>query len=67
MNLFYKLMRNTGLLVHGIMQPIREDAQKRKVISQRVEEEKISEEVTLRRTIVEEVEIRRQPPPSDSK
>lgn len=62
MGLFSQLCRNTGLMIHGIMQPIREEREKTqqqtREVSRKVEEEQVSPTVTLRRTTIEEVEIR---------
>ena len=60
MGLFGKLCRNTGLLVHGIMQPIRDDRGKSRTreVKRTVEEEKVSPTTTLRRTTIEEIEVK---------
>lgn len=55
MNWFEKLCRNVGLMVHNVRRP--DDAQ-RKVIKKQVHEEKQGE-LTLRRTTIEEIEIKR--------
>jgi len=73
---FQKLCRNLGLTVHNVKQPIKEDAAQHsttKVVKKEVEEEKIDENITLRRTTIEEVEMKsgadpdklKDPPPSN--
>jgi hypothetical protein len=62
MNWFERLCRNTGLAVHGVMhggQP-----RSKQELRRTVEEEQVSDTVTLRRTTIEEVEIRRSDEPS---
>jgi hypothetical protein len=56
MGWFTNLCRNTGLMFHNIAHPEKDDSGK-KVIRKEVEEEKVSENVTLRRTTIEEIEI----------
>ena len=58
MGLLRKICRNSGLLVHGILQPLREERQKQE-LRRTVEEEQPSPRVTLRRTTIEEIEIHR--------
>lgn len=58
MNWFEQLCRNTGLMVHHAIKPLRKD--KRTVVRKEVEEKKISETVTLRRTTIEEIEVKGQ-------
>lgn len=53
---FQKICRTAGLTLHNVMQPSK-DAQ-RTTVSKKVEEEKLSETTTLRRTTIEEIEIR---------
>ena len=53
---FQKLCRNTGLALHGVLHP---DGKHTEELNRTVEEEKVSDTVTLRRTTIEEVEIRR--------
>lgn len=63
MGLFAQLCRNTGLMIHGIMQPIRDEKAKtqRQELKRTVEEEKVSPTTTLRRTTIEEIEVRTEP------
>ena len=58
MNWFERLMHNTGLMIHHVVKPIKKDSDK-KVVSKTVEEEKVNDKVILRRTTIEEVEIKR--------
>lgn len=58
MGWFTKFCRQAGLTVHQIVKPV-EQTQKREV-SRRVEEKKVNEQVTLRRTTIEEIEVRKE-------
>jgi hypothetical protein len=63
MNLFHQLCRNLGLMVHNIKHP---DGEVQKlVVNKTVEEERMDEKTTLRRTTIEEIEIRREPAPKN--
>jgi len=55
MGWFTRLCRNTGLMVHYIAKP--EKGQKH-VVSKQTQEKKISDSVTLRRTTIEEIEVK---------
>lgn len=60
MSWFQKLCRNTGLMIHGVTQPIKDDAKAKpttKVVKHQVEEEE-RDGVTLRRTTIEEIEMK---------
>ena len=58
MSWFTKLCRRTGLMVHHIVKP--EDAHtQRREVSRKTEERKVDGSVTLRRTTIDEVEIKR--------
>jgi len=64
MSWFQKLCRNTGLMIHGVAKPIKDDAQAKqkpttKVVKHEVEEEQ-RDGVTLRRTTIEEIEYKPQ-------
>lgn len=64
MSWFQKFCRNAGLMVHGIKQPIKEDAQQRgtkEIVKHEVKEEHLDDNVVLRRTTIEEIE--RKPAP----
>ncbi len=54
MNWFLIFCRQTGLAIHQIASP-----KQRQVLNKRVEEKKVDETVTLRRTTIDEVEIRK--------
>jgi len=62
MSWFQKLCRNTGLMIHGVTKPIKDDAQANaKPTTQVVKHEVVEEEqdgVTLRRTTIEEIEYK---------
>jgi len=60
MNWFERLMRNTGLLIHHTVKPMKKGD--KQVVSKKVEEEKVNDKVTIRRTTIEEVEITRDNP-----
>lgn len=57
---FARLCRNAGLMVHEIVKPVKNTQQVRKT----TEEKKLNDAVTLRRTTIEEVEIKPPPPRS---
>jgi hypothetical protein len=59
MNWFERFCRQTGHLIHQVVKPIT-PSQKQQV-SKTVEEKKINPNVTLRRTTIEEIEIRDKP------
>ena len=48
-------------MIHNITQPVKEDAKQRKtttqVVKHEVEEEKLDNNITLRRTTIEEIEL----------
>ena len=57
---FQKLCRNAGLAIHNVTKPVKDDAKKKttQVTKHEVEEEKIDENITLRRTTIEEIEMK---------
>jgi hypothetical protein len=57
MRWFKSICRNLGLMVHNIGNPDDEDKTKRKIIKKEVEET-TEGNLTLRRTTIDEVEIR---------
>ena len=57
MNWFTKLCRQTGLMVHHITKPVDEHTQRRE-LNRKVEERKLDQTTTLRRTTIDEIEIR---------
>jgi len=59
MGWFTKFCRNAGLMVHNLKQSGRDDTQKKEV-SRQTEETKLDEKTTLRRTTIDEVEVRRE-------
>ena len=61
MGWFQNLCRNVGLAVHNVKQPIKDDAAERstkQVVKKEVEEEQVDENITLRRTTIEEIEMK---------
>ena len=60
MNWLERLSRNLGLMVHNIKHPdaTSESQSSVKQVSKKVEEKAISPTTTLRRTVIEEVEIK---------
>lgn len=58
MSWFTRLCRSAGLTIHHIVKPVRGDTHKREV-NRKVEEKKVSGTVTLRRTTIDEVEVKR--------
>jgi len=54
MGWFQKLCRNTGLLLHDVQHA----GSQRRVTGKRVEERKVSDKVTVRRTTIEEIEVK---------
>ncbi len=57
MNWFQKLCRNTGLMIHNAIEPLRK--KKKTVTKKTVEEERVNETTILRRTTIEEIEVRK--------
>ena len=57
MGLFLQLCRNLGLMMHNIKHP--DGPVMKTVVNKRVEEKKVDETTTLRRTTIEEVEVRK--------
>ena len=58
MTWFTRLCRNAGLTIHHIVKPLRHDTHKR-AVNRKVEEKKVSGTVTLRRTTIDEIEVKR--------
>lgn len=61
MGWFQNLCRNVGLTIHNVKHPnkdARESSGSNHVTKHEVQEQKIDENITLRRTIVEEVEMK---------
>ena len=57
MGWFSELCRNTGLMIHNVKHPDKA-VTSTEVVSETVEQEQVSETMTLRRTTVEEIEVR---------
>ena len=57
---FQKLCRQTGLLIHDVVHA----GEKRRVVRKQVEQNQPQEQVTLRRTTIEEIEIKEAHPPA---
>lgn len=55
MGWFTRLCRNTGLMIHHIAKPVEGH---KHVVSKDTQEKQVSDTVTLRRTTIEEVEIK---------
>lgn len=55
---FQKLCRETGLMIHHIAKPV---ANKQEV-NRTVEEQKLDDKTTLRRTTIDEIEVTRETP-----
>lgn len=59
MGWFTRLCRNTGLMIHHVAKP---EGGRKHVVSKQTQEKKVSDSVTLRRTTIEEIEVK---PPKD--
>ena len=57
MGWFQNLCRNTGLMIHHVIAPLKKS--KKTVVKKTVEEEKVDEVTILRRTTIEEIEVRK--------
>jgi hypothetical protein len=62
---FAQLCRNAGLMIHHVIKPVETPGRTRREIRRSVEEERISPTTTLRRTVIEEVEVRGEPSQPD--
>ncbi|MCC7204250.1 MAG: hypothetical protein IT441_04170 [Phycisphaeraceae bacterium] len=60
MNWFERLCRNTGLMLHHVAQPTPRPAKRE--IHRTTQQQQVTPDVTLRRTTIDEIEIRPQPP-----
>lgn len=58
MSWFEQICRNLGLMVHNIQHP--HGPVDKKVVNKTVEEKQVDEKTTLRRTVIEEIEVRRE-------
>ena len=61
MGWFTQLCRNTGLMIHHAAKPV---AGNKTLVSHETQEHKISETTTLRRTTIEEIEVKSDGPDS---
>lgn len=57
MSWFTKICRQSGLAIHNLMNA-GDDKTQKKEVSRKVEEKQIDSKVTLRRTTIEEIEIK---------
>ena len=55
MGWFTRLCRNTGLMIHHVAAPIKGE---KKMVSHETQEKKVNDTVTLRRTTIEEIEVK---------
>lgn len=56
MSWFTELCRNVGLMIHNIRSP--EGRAERRTVNRKVEERQVDATTTLRRTTIEEIEIK---------
>ena len=54
---FTRICRHAGLLIHDVIKPI--DRKQKCRVNKQVEEKKVSPTVTLRRTTIDEIEVRK--------
>lgn len=61
MGWFDRMCRNTGLMLHNIAKPIRDDKQasEKREVARCTEEKQVDESTILRRTTIDEIEVRR--------
>jgi hypothetical protein len=59
---FPKLCRQAGLLIHHVVKPV-DHTGKRQEISRTTQEKKVSPTMTLRRTTIDEIELKKPTPP----
>ena len=60
MGWFDKCCRNAGLIIHYVIRPVPRGS--RRQVSRKVEQKKVNESVTLRRTTIEEIEVKKTDP-----
>ena len=53
---FQKLCRDAGLMIHNITKP----ASDKQEVGRKVEEKKLNDTTTLRRTTIDEIEVKRE-------
>ena len=56
MNWFTRLCRNAGLTIHHVIEPIKK-SRHQVVIDKEIKECRVSDNVTLRRTTIDEIEV----------
>jgi len=54
------LMREMGLILHHLFKPVKKDDPKVIHSQASVEEKRVSETTTIRRTVIEEIEVKKQ-------
>lgn len=55
MGWFTRLCRNTGLMIHHVAKPVKGQTH---VVGKETQEKKVGDTVTLRRTTIEEIEVK---------
>ncbi len=61
-NWFTKLCYSTGKTLHDIVKPVDgKQTSRKQTVNRKVEEKKVNENVTLRRTTIDEIEIKKTP------
>jgi hypothetical protein len=65
-NWFTRLCFNSGKAIHDIVKPA-SGSSKKTTVNKTVEEKKVSQNVTLRRTTIDEIEIKQTPDDSENK
>lgn len=58
MNAWERFCRNAGLMIYHLRQPVEKPPSHRQVLREDVEQTQVSDRMILRRTTIEEVEIR---------
>ena len=54
---FHRFCRDSGLMIHEIVKPLKSS---KREVNRKVEEKKVSDKVTLRRTTIEEIEVKQE-------
>ena len=55
---FQKLCRNAGLMIHHVVKPV--DGSHKQTVNKTVEEKRVDEKTVLRRTTIDEIEVRKE-------
>lgn len=60
MGWFLRFCRQSGLIIHHVLKPVntKQARDRSRVERKQVDEEKVSPDVTMRRTTIEEIEVR---------